>query len=177
MDTPIKIEQTRKQLKRLVVLIMVGLALSGLTAFPIQWAFDQLLPIVHSIGPGFPFYKWLMYVGEGIESTYTAYPFFGYGTDWLAYAHLLLALLFYGPYIDPVRNSWLFQFGLIACIGVIPLALVAGAVREIPFAWRLIDCSFGVVCAIPLLWALKLTRKLETLEQQPTSTTLNPIYL
>jgi len=49
-----------------------------------------------------------------------------------------------------VRNKWVITFGLIACAGVIPLALIAGQVRGIPFAWRLIDCSFGVVGGIPL---------------------------
>ena len=43
-----------------------------------------------------------------------------------------------------MRNRWLFDFGLIACVLVIPFALVFGAVRGIPFWWRLIDCSFGV---------------------------------
>ena len=42
-------------------------------------------------------------------------------------------------------------FGLIACAGVIPLALIAGPVRGIPVYWRLIDCSFGIVGCVPLL--------------------------
>jgi hypothetical protein len=35
--------------------------------------------------------------------------------------------------------------------GVVPLALIAGAVRGIPFYWRLIACAFGVGGAA-LLW-------------------------
>jgi hypothetical protein len=58
---------------------------------------------------------------------------------------------FIGPYIDPVRNKWLIAFGLIACAGVIPMALIAGCVRGIPFGWRVIDCSFGIFGAVPLL--------------------------
>jgi hypothetical protein len=42
-------------------------------------------------------------------------------------------------------------FGLIACASVIPLALIAGPIRGIPFPWRLIDCSFGVLGSVPLL--------------------------
>jgi len=38
-----------------------------------------------------------------------------------------------------------------ACVGVIPLALICGPLRGIPFYWQLIDCSFGVVGFIPLL--------------------------
>ena len=53
------------------------------------------------------------------------------------------------------------QFGLIACGGVIPLALIAGHVRQIPVGWRLIDCSFGVFGAIPLLLCWRAIRQLE----------------
>lgn len=41
-------------------------------------------------------------------------------------------------------------FGLIACAAVIPMAMVIGGVRGIPLNWRLIDCAFGVVGAVPL---------------------------
>jgi hypothetical protein len=51
--------------------------------------------------------------------------------------------------------------GLIACALVIPLALIAGGFRGIPFYWRLIDCSFGFLGAIPLLFALRNVRRLE----------------
>jgi hypothetical protein len=66
-----------------------------------------------------------------------------------------------GPFLDPVRNKWVITFGLIACGGVIPLALIAGHVRGIPVGWRLIDCSFGVFGAAPLIVCRKLILKLE----------------
>jgi hypothetical protein len=74
-----------------------------------------------------------------------------YGTDWLAFAHIVIAVAFVGPYIDPIRNKWVISFGLVACAGVIPLALIAGYVRGIPLPWRFIDCSFGIVGSIPLI--------------------------
>jgi hypothetical protein len=58
--------------------------------------------------------------------------------------------VFVGAWRDPVRNRWLFDFGLIACALVIPWALVFGEVRGIPVWWRMIDCSFGVMGAVPL---------------------------
>jgi hypothetical protein len=73
-----------------------------------------------------------------------------YGYDWLAFAHFILAILFIGPYRYPVKNIWVIQFGLIACVLIFPLAFIAGSFRGIPFGWQLIDCSFGVVGAIPL---------------------------
>jgi len=81
-----------------------------------------------------------------------------------AFAHLVIAVAFIGPYIDPVRNKWVITFGLIACAGVIPLALIAGQIRGIPLPWRLIDCSFGVFGAVPLLICRRSILALEHLQ-------------
>ena len=50
---------------------------------------------------------------------------------------------------------------MIACILVIPLALIAGPIRGIPFGWQLLDASFGVFGIVPLLIVYRLTRQLE----------------
>ena len=92
--------------------------------------------------------------------TYRQYPFVAYGTDWLAFGHIVIAIFFIGPLIDPVRNIWVIQAGLIACVAVLPLALICGPIREIPFYWRLIDSSFGVVGFIVLSAALRLVKNL-----------------
>jgi hypothetical protein len=86
-----------------------------------------------------------------LEVSYGSYPFLAYGTDWLAFAHIVIAIAFWGPIKDPVRNVWVVEFGMIACVSVIPLALVCGPIRGIPFYWQLIDCSFGVVGLIVLI--------------------------
>ena len=39
---------------------------------------------------------------------------------------------------------------MIACLAVIPLALICGPLRGIPWFWQPIDCSFGVLGIIPL---------------------------
>ena len=84
-----------------------------------------------------------------------------YGTDWLAFAHLAIDVAFLGPLRDPVRNKWILVFGVIACAGVVPLALIAGPIREIPLYWRLIDCSFGILGVIPLLICLRYVHMIE----------------
>ncbi|MGI4828667.1 MAG: hypothetical protein ACRYFU_10835 [Janthinobacterium lividum] len=94
---------------------------------------------------------WIERVFQALQDTNARYPFLAYGTDWLAFAHLVIAVVFIGPYLDPVRNKWVVTFGLIACAAVVPLALIAGAVRGIPLPWRFVDCSFGVIGCIPLL--------------------------
>jgi hypothetical protein len=91
-----------------------------------------------------------------VEASGRDYPFLAYGTDWLGFAHLAIAVAFWGPIKAPVRNVWVVEFGIIACLLVIPLALVCGPIRGIPFYWRLIDCSFGVFGLIPLVIARKM---------------------
>jgi hypothetical protein len=149
-----------------LILFIVGLVLSGLTAFPLEreTAFLNQVFGVTSVSPSTPepdLHTWLRRVHEALIATNRTYPFLAYGTDWLAFAHLVLAIAFIGPLRDPVRNRWVLTFGVIACAGVIPLALIAGPIRGIPLDWRLIDCSFGVFGAIPLLLYLHYVRKLE----------------
>ena len=85
-----------------------------------------------------------------IVETGQEYSFLFYGYDWLGFAHIVIALAFIGPYRDPVKNERVIQFGMIACILVIPFALLLGALRHIPFWWRIVDCCFGIVGIIPL---------------------------
>src|SRR6266568_221649 len=154
------------RIRLLLVLFMVGLVLSGLTAFPLEREtavlnrFFGVAPIAPSM-PEPALHTWLRRVHDGLVATNRNYPFLAYGTDWLAFAHLVLAIAFIGPLRDPVRNRCVLTFGLIACAGVIPLAFIAGSIRGIPLYWRLIDCSFGVFGAIPLLLCLHYVDKLE----------------
>ena len=149
-----------------IALFIVGLVLSGLTAFPLE---SELRIVNHLFGiapiapsAGEPaLCTWLRRVLEGITETNRRYPFMAYGTDWLAFAHLVIAVAFFGPLRDPVRNKWVIVFGVIACAGVLPLALIAGPIRGIPLYWRLIDCSFGIFGAIPLLICLRDIGRLE----------------
>jgi len=135
---------------------IAGLVLSGVTAFPLQselrWLVyclraGSLQPMAQSTG----LLPWIERVYVALSTTNSRYPFLAYGTDWLAFAHVVIAVAFIGPYIDPVRNKWVVTFGLVACAGVIPLALIAGFMRGIPLPWRLIDCSFGILGSVPLL--------------------------
>ena len=101
----------------------------------------------------------------GIKHTSKDFPFLFYGYDWLAFAHFVLAILFIGPLRDPVKNKWVIEFGVIACILIIPFAIVAGHFRGMPFWWRLIDCSFGIIGLIPLASCLKNIKRLELEEK------------
>jgi hypothetical protein len=147
-------------------LFMAGLILSGVTAFPLQSEVHWLDSSLHTatLRPAAESTRllyWIERVDLALAQTDREHPFLAYGTDWLAFAHIVIAVAFIGPWRDPVRNHWVITFGLIACAGVIPLALIAGQVRGIPLAWRLIDCSFGALGCIPLLIVRRHIRAIE----------------
>lgn len=142
-------------------IFIAGLVVSGVTAFPLETELRWVLGLGMVQGLPAPVWGWLERVSSALTATNAQYPFVAYGTDWLAFGHLVIAVAFIGPFLDPVRNKWIVTFGLIACAGVIPLALIAGPIRGIPFGWRLIDCSFGVFGCLPLLVCRRSIRLLE----------------
>lgn len=142
---------------------ILSMFISGLTAIPVE---KELTYIIDH----FPFdgtiKGWLEEVLIGVQHTGRDYPFLFYGYDWLAFAHFVLAILFIGPLRNPVKNKWVIEFGIIACILIIPFALIAGHFRSMPFWWRIIDCSFGIIGLVPLIICLKNIKKLETEEKE-----------
>ncbi|OQQ18634.1 hypothetical protein B0675_17175 [Streptomyces sp. M41(2017)] len=155
-----------KGIRAWLVFFVVSLVLSGATAFPLvhelRWTEDLLRSL--SVPEHLPaLTDWIERVRRGLDTADADYPFLLYGTDWLAFAHLVIAVAFYGPYRDPVRNIWVVEFGMIACAGIVPLALICGPVRGIPFWWTLIDLSFGVLGVIPLYVVRKKIKRLEAL--------------
>ena len=137
---------------------------AGVTAFPLAWELGIASSVLHDWGVAAfapDLIGWVDRVHAGVVDAYGRYPFIAYGTDWLAYAHLMIAIAFLGPLRDPVRNIWVIDFGLIACACIIPLAFICGPIRGIPFYWILIDCSFGVIGAAPLLLVRRDIRRLE----------------
>jgi hypothetical protein len=162
IDPAISQPRVLRQVKMLLVIFMVCLAVSGLTAFPIEWQLNLAHAWVVEQDWNNGVAQWLERVYLGVHETYGRYPFIAYGTDWLAFAHLVIAVAFVGPWRDPVRNVWVVEFGMIACVAILPLAFIAGPVRGIPLFWQLIDCSFGVI-GLLLLWVCK--RKIALLEK------------
>ena len=155
-------QQLRRGIRVWLITFIVGLALSGITAFPIE---SELAFLAAHAGT-FPATVgvWVNTVYQAVKATNQNYPYLSYGTDWLAFGHLVIATVFIGPLKDPVKNVWVLQFGMIACVMVFPLAFIAGPIRHIPFYWRLIDCSFGFFGIIPLWLCYRMVKKLEALQ-------------
>lgn len=144
----------QKRIRFLLIFFMFALVLSGLTAIPLQWELKVLMPLVR-LGTEWEIMvpalaQWIEKINQGVQSGYGQYPFLAYGTDWLAFGHIAIAIAFIGPLRDPVRNIWVVQFGMIACALIVPWALIFGAIRDIPFFWQFIDMSFGIFGILPL---------------------------
>ena len=148
-ETQIK---AKKRIHLLLIIFIVGLAFSGATAIPLESEIKFLTQIQNQIGISEKsgVCVWLAQIQNALVETNAKFPFMAYGTDWLAFAHFVIAIAFIGPLRDPVKNIWVIEFGMIACALVMPFALCMGAVRGIPIGWRLIDCSFGILGIIPL---------------------------
>ena len=157
-----------RRIRAWTAFFIVALVISGATALPIP---TQVRLAESVLGPDLraqqsvpePAASWFRTVRDGVFAAERDAPFLFYGTDWLAFGHFAIALSFLGAYRDPVRNIWLYQFGMIACASVPLWALFFGHIRAIPLWWRAVDASFGVFGFIPLWlcygWARELERQ------------------
>jgi hypothetical protein len=148
----------QQRIRILLLFFIIALSVAGLTAIPLRWELgllDQWLGTNSSLSEIFPSLAgWISRVNHSVQNGYGQYPLLAYGTDWLAFAHIVIAVAFIGPLRDPIKNIWVIEFGMIACFLIIPWALIFGVVREIPFFWTLIDMSFGMLGLIPL-WLVR----------------------
>lgn len=161
----------RRQIRWLLGFFIFGLIASGLTAFPLLTELRLLCSLLgltpeDQAATHTGLAHWLLFVREGLTATYAKYPFIGYGTDWLAFGHVIIALFFIAPWRHPGQHLDVIKVGIAACVLVVPLALICGPIRGIPFYWRLIDCAFGLGGIIPLWLVLRLSRHLHALEGQ-----------
>lgn len=149
-----------------LALFIVCLVASGVTAFPLLWELRLLTGMV-GLGDltttsglsGIAY--WIVTVRLGLEEMYAAHPWIAYGTDWLAFGHIVIALFFVPAWLRPQTSRPTLVVGMIACAGVIPLALICGPLRGIPFYWRLIDSSFGVFGVLPLVYCWRLVGRMD----------------
>ncbi|MDP2386426.1 MAG: hypothetical protein Q8M29_08640 [Bacteroidota bacterium] len=153
-----------KSIRKITVFFIICLALSGITAFPLVTEIN-FLEQHKDIFPNL-LQDWILQIKTAIEQTDSVVL---YGTDWLAFAHLIIASFFIGVYKDPVKNKFIVQVGIAACFAVFPLAFIFGPIRGIPLFHQLIDCCFGIVGLIPLLI---IYRKIKILESGFSTTRL-----
>jgi hypothetical protein len=148
----------KNKIRAMLVFFMVALVLSGVTAFPVE---TELAWLLHhpSLVPNFA-NTWLQNVYAALKDTNNKYPMIAYGFDWLAFAHIVIALAFIGPLKDPVKNIWVIEWAMLACVAIFPLAFIAAPIRQIPNFHVWIDCSFGIIGLIPLYFCRKWIKQL-----------------
>lgn len=157
-----------RRIRILVAIVIFGLVISGATAIPLETEVRTLSELLKTNAFGWVpgnFVDWIERIRAGLSETNERYRFMAYGTDWLAFGHFVIAIAFVGPWRDPVRNIWVVEFGMIACVLVIPFALVMGGVREVPWFWRAIDCVFGIGGFFPLWWCHRSIKELESIRE------------
>jgi hypothetical protein len=153
-----------KKIRFLIIFFMIMLILSGITAFPVETELIWLLQHP-TLVPEFA-QDWLQHVYNALLETNAKYPMLAYGFDWLAFAHIVIAMAFIGPLKDPVKNKWIIDWAILACFAVFPLAFIAGPIRHIPMFHILIDCAFGVIGLIPLFICKRWINQLEAFQKK-----------
>jgi hypothetical protein len=152
--------QIISSIKKWILFFMVSLAFSGITAFPVETELNLIIQYFTFLPSSI--LQFLTGILNQVHTTNQNFPQLFYGYDWLVFAHVMLSILFIGVYRNPVKNIWIIEFGMLACILVFPTAFICGHVRQIPFYWQLIDCSFGIIGIIPLLIVYQKIKQLET---------------
>lgn len=151
----------RRRVRWAVGAFIAGLVLTGLSVFPVVTLVNFLQVWVQLNLPEFELTQWLTQVNQALQYNQQHYPFLLYTLDWLGFAHLLIALVFIGAWRDPVRNIWVIEFGMVACILTLPAILLFGIKTHIPPFWWLIDALFGAIGVAVLGYAHCCTRRLE----------------
>lgn len=135
-------------------LFMLGLVGVGLSVFPVVTLVAQLQEMSQHYPADNRLVIWINQVYQALQYNQQHYPFLLYSFDWLGFAHLLIALVFVGAWRDPVKNIWVIEFGVLACLLTFPAILIFGLKTAIPVFWWGIDALFGLI-GIYLLWQAK----------------------
>lgn len=153
----------RRSIRGWILFFMIATILSGLSAQPL----DHELSWLNTHDGFFPgnVRHWISTLQAGIAEAHDHYAFLLYGFDWLAFAHYIIAMLLIGPFLDPVRNTWVINWSIACCILVFPFAFIMGPVRGIPLFHILTDCAFGLFGLFPLLLVRKKIRLLANFQQ------------
>ena len=138
-----------KTIRTHLAIFILLLLLSGITAFPLQP--EIMILYFHQGELPSSLQVWISKLFYTILSTPSIML---YGTDWLAFAHIVISLFFIPVFINPSKHKVNLIIGMIACVLIFPLAFICGPIRGIPFFHQLIDCSFGVIGFLYLYFIL-----------------------
>ena len=150
----------------MIGIVVFGLLVSGITVWPAILEVQFAISLFWGDGPASgELHGFALEALAALEHMQAETTFMSYAHDWLAFAHIVLAILFTGIIKGPVRNIWVIQCGLIICALVPVLAGICIPLRGLPPVWFLIDFAFAPAPAIPLWLALREVRKAEALSR------------
>ncbi|MBW8016467.1 MAG: hypothetical protein FVQ82_09785 [Planctomycetes bacterium] len=162
-------KKTLKKIRIYLVIFFFGILFSLHTVLfvePETEFFYQYLGPNTTVGEKLPFFsEWIEDIYISVKVTYTNYPAIAYCMDWLSYACVVFAIFMIGAIKDPVKNIWIIQAYMLACLLAAALPFIAGPFRDIPIFWRCLDGSFGIIGFLVLLTPYKLTKTLQKLAQ------------
>lgn len=146
----------------MLLIVAFGLFVSGVTVWPAVPELNLGLRILEVLGfADSELFRFTTQIRDSLIAIEDQHPSILYGYDWLAFAHIVLAILFAGTARDPVRNRWTIECGLIMCALIPILAGICIPIRQIPGYWFLIDFAFAPAAAVPLVIALRDVRQIE----------------
>jgi hypothetical protein len=126
-------QQLRSRIQGMTWVLIIGSFLAGITALPLASELDIAVRFAATkLSALTGLVNWLTVVRDALHDVYGKYPFIAYGTDWLAFAHIVIAIAFAGGLTHPLRNAWIYKWGALVSVLVIPWALICGEVRHIP---------------------------------------------
>jgi hypothetical protein len=94
-----------RRFRAMLGFFIFGLVMSGITAFPLQRELGTVVAVrgLEQVSPANArnsFDHWILTVRDGLRDSYGRHPWLAYGTDWLAFAHIVIAVFFIGPFVD-----------------------------------------------------------------------------
>ena len=93
-----------------LIVFMAGLVVSGITAFPLQSELSLMLSVLQSAplrqpAQAIALLPWITRVHHALSETNALYPFLAYRTDWLAFAHVVLAFYLSDRIVIPFATN------------------------------------------------------------------------
>ena len=92
--------------RAMLAIVSFGLFMSGVTIWPAAWELKVCVELIWGNSePTGTLHRFIVETIAALEMLGAEYPFLLYGYDWLAFAHIVLAILFAGAIRDPVPQS------------------------------------------------------------------------
>lgn len=141
---------------RLVLAVSIAvLILGSFAAFAAPYTISVVLSMLSRLEIATPTTSnsllWLEHIQLQLGRNSRLHPMLHYGVDLVAFVELVFALALIGPLRTPIRNQWIIQVGILACGGLVPVALILGPWQGLPMAWQLVSCVASLCGAAPLM--------------------------